>query len=318
RKANADGDGKPQEGDKGKVTAPVSLPTAPSPQAVGTAESLFSPTGSSSLPGIFGATTSNGSQTTHSDSNTAEGKSAEQAETGQSPSSPPPPPPPPEVGASDRTGSDEKSSQHSEGAERNPSLKRPVSTAAESVLVALRSVVDSGDESAKNKGSGNATEEGQTEAADVASAEGEPPSGPPRYVSSHRTPKAISANSDPFGAVASRAGERTVRPGVTSPRYVNPFPPGMHVDSGDDGSKDGQRGTEAEGKEPTAAPPQSGSRSVHPSQRHVPEPVKASSNPFGSVPRPRTESGSLGSPGVTSPRYVNPFPEAMHKPLGSP
>ncbi|KAF4721135.1 Protein transport protein Sec16B, partial [Perkinsus olseni] len=145
-----------------------------------------------------------------------------------------------------------------------------------------------------------------------------PPSGPPRYVSSHRTPKAISANSNPFGAVASRAGERTARAGVTSPRYVNPFPPGMHVDSGDDGSKDGQRGTEAEGKEPTAAPPPSGSRSVHPSQRHVPEPVKASSNPFGSVPRPRTESGSLGSPGVTSPRYVNPFPEAMHKPLGSP
>ncbi|KAF4687204.1 Protein transport protein Sec16B [Perkinsus olseni] len=206
RKANADGDGKPQEGDKGKVTAPVSLPTAPSPQAVGTAESLFSPTGSSSLPGIFGATTSNGSQTTHSDSNTAEGKSAEQAETGQSPSSPPPPPPPPEVGASDKTGSDEKSSLHSEGAERNPSLERPVSTAAESVLVALRSVVDSGDESAKEKGSNNATEEGHSEAADVASAEGEPPSGPPRYVSSHRTPKAISANSNPFGAVASRAG----------------------------------------------------------------------------------------------------------------
>ncbi|KAF4674769.1 Protein transport protein Sec16B [Perkinsus olseni] len=317
RKANADGDGKPQEGDMGKVTAPVSLPTAPSRQAVGTAESLFSPTGSSSLPGIFGATSSNGSQTTNSDSNTTEGKSAEQAGTGQSPSSPPPPPPP-EVGASDRTGSDEKSSVHSEGAERNPSLERPVSTAAESVLVALRSVVDSGGESAKEKGGNNAAGEGQTEAADVALAEGEPPSGPPRYVSSHRTPKAISANSNPFGAVASRAGERTARAGVTSPRYVKPFPPGMHADSGDDGSKDGQRGTEAEGQEPMAAPPQSGSRSVHSSQRHVPEPVKASSDPFGSVPRPRTESGSLGSPGVTSPRYVNPFPEAMHKPLGSP
>ncbi|KAF4677265.1 Protein transport protein Sec16B [Perkinsus chesapeaki] len=296
------------------AAAPLTLPTA-SPSAVGTAESLFSPTGSG---GFLGDAT-DPFTSVGSNQNVPKGSESGHSSTRQSAdtSPPPPPPPPPE----EHSAPPEGKGGTEESTVTMPSLdhaeQRAASAAADSVLVSLRSVIgDSSDESSVDER--NKAISAELPATDV-DGDRTNRSGIARHPPAHRAPEAIKASSNPFESAAMPVSPQktvSVRSGVTSPRYVNPFPEEMHVKKDETPTQ-----TEAQGKNATAtvAAVPRGGQMKHPSLRHVPEPVKASSNPFGvAVARLRVDSGSLSSPGVTSPRYVNPFPVEMHKSLGSP